>query len=358
MPDEGTKVCALCGKSCAGQPRIKNAKGQYAHQACVESRKRDRSGPTAAEDDDMMGALLDGVEPAAGPGAGIGGLRSGCPGCGVAVAPGAVICTGCGFNLQTGKGLKTRVKEDKPGGAGAGLGALAGNAGEFARAGTAFLLGSAIGGAIGATLGGLAWAGIIIGIERQMGWIAIIVGGLCGVGTAVGSRGQTGMGTGLIAVVFTVLSILGGKYFGMAHLMDKFVEEQNANAAWLETLTPEQTADFVRSGFVDDILKQRLLYDRLDPETEDEYEYLVAFGLYPDDYPEDVLGEAGERWDALDETGRRYAAEDLLADRLLAARPHLHEAGFLLSFGFRDVFFFIFAIGAAYAVGSGNAGID
>ncbi|MCC5822066.1 MAG: hypothetical protein LAT64_11720 [Phycisphaerales bacterium] len=356
MPDDAAKVCVLCGKSCAGQPRIKNGKGQYAHRACAEATRREPE-PTPPEDD-LMGALLDDIEPVLEPAAGPNGLRAGCPGCGRGVAAGAVICTGCGFNLQTGKGLKTKVSEIKPGKAGAGLGAMAGGAGEFAKAGGAFLLGSAIGGAVAATLGGLIWAGIIIGIERQIGWIAILVGGLCGLGTALGSRGQTGMGTGVIAVVFTILSILGGKYFGMAHLMDKFVADHAASNVWLETLGPEEMADFVRSGMVGDILHHRLLYQDMDRDTREDYEYLMNFGVYPDDYPEDVLEEADERWRGMDEEQRAFAAEDLLADRLRAARPHLHEAGFLLSFSFRDVFFFLFAIGAAYAVGSGNTGVD
>ena len=39
MPDSQEKVCVLCGQSCAGQARIKNAQGQYAHQACAQAQQ-------------------------------------------------------------------------------------------------------------------------------------------------------------------------------------------------------------------------------------------------------------------------------------------------------------------------------
>ena len=60
MMSQPEKVCVICGESCAGQARIKDAKGNYAHRACAEAKKTSRPAPEPAPAGDVgMDALWD-----------------------------------------------------------------------------------------------------------------------------------------------------------------------------------------------------------------------------------------------------------------------------------------------------------
>lgn len=161
MTESADKVCVLCGRTCAGQPRIKNAEGEYAHRSCAE-KKAAAAPPTAMaadlDDDNLMGALLDDLPaPAQAETGNAPGLRAACPGCGVSMTPGAVICMSCGFDTRSGKAGKTKVTAAKAGAA-AGIGGLAASAGAAAGAGAATLVGAAIGASIAGALGAAVWA--------------------------------------------------------------------------------------------------------------------------------------------------------------------------------------------------------
>lgn len=126
------KICVICGQDCAGQPRTKDAKGRYYHTGCYEEAKRAMEARKAAEAAaarpppppppkeevyDVLGAAVDEMAPSPGapapagaPSMGIGAARV-CPNCGGALAADALICTGCGYNLQTGKQLKSKKRK-------------------------------------------------------------------------------------------------------------------------------------------------------------------------------------------------------------------------------------------------------
>ena len=135
------KICVRCGQDCAGQPRTKDAKGRYYHTSCYEEAKRAMEArkaadaaaappppppPPAPEEEifDVLGAAVDEMAPPPGAPApmGIGAPRV-CPNCGGALAADALICTTCGYNLQTRKQLKSK-KRKAPGEPGAGMGGL------------------------------------------------------------------------------------------------------------------------------------------------------------------------------------------------------------------------------------------
>jgi hypothetical protein len=253
-------------------------------------------------------------------------------------------CTGCGFNLKTGKGLKTKVgAAPKPGGS--GLGAVAGTAGGMAAAGTAFLVGSLLGGAVAAVVGAVVWAGIVIGTGYEVGYVAIGVGALCGFGTALGSRGQTGVMTGAIAVVFAILGICVGKFAAVSYYMD----EEFGGSSIIEQLSEAGTEEFMLQIRIDEVVQERLNGSTLTPGERQEYIDLLDMGMYPDDYPEELVTLVREEWAAKPEEERAR----LVQEQETIVRGVVQTGGFLASFGFLDIVFFLIAIGAAYKLGSG-----
>ncbi len=365
MPENQEKVCVICGASCAGQPRIKNEQGQYAHQACAEKRTSKPAAhpvtpdPMLGDDEDLMGALLDDLpgaaEPALAAGPGAGGLKQGCPGCGVAVSPEAVVCTGCGFNFKTGKGLKTKIsKEPKANGASS----MAGTAGEFAAAGTKFLAGALIGGAAAAAVGAGVWSAIIIGTGYEIRALAIGVGALCGFGTAVGSRGQSGMMTGCIAVVFAVLAIIAGKYAAVVHITDEMYGVSSDRSMYIDTLGPDEIDGYMVRGLVIDRMIGDISAERVPARTRERYEKAMTDGEYPDDYPKDLIAAAQAEWDGHPESRRMELIEaqrDSEREFRQVMRSAVRESGLMaLLMRPRSLIFFVVAIVAAYYIGSGG----
>ena len=138
-----SKICVVCGTDCAAKPRTKDPKGRYYCQECYQKVKSQHAGPSAqgvtgkidspprkpsapprpkpqpssllSDNDDIglgeLNILDDLVEspPVIMPGA-----ANACPHCGHAIAFGAMLCTSCGYNMQTGQQLSvstSKVKE-------------------------------------------------------------------------------------------------------------------------------------------------------------------------------------------------------------------------------------------------------
>jgi len=128
------KTCSFCGEDCAGQPRGKDPQGRYYHTRCLEEAKAKRDSQLTPRDVysaldggigqtdggfGMIGELLDDGAVSAPP------IQTSvtCPTCKAAMAPGAVICTGCGYNATTGMQLASKAVGRKKGWSGAGTGA-------------------------------------------------------------------------------------------------------------------------------------------------------------------------------------------------------------------------------------------
>jgi hypothetical protein len=113
-PTEATKTCAACGADVTSSPRVKDAKGRYFCRACAAKKQAELSkkvgqsaGPGAAlapagGDADIMSRLVDDS---------IAKGAVSCPACRRPWKEGAVICTGCGFNKQTGQVVGTQIKQ-------------------------------------------------------------------------------------------------------------------------------------------------------------------------------------------------------------------------------------------------------
>jgi hypothetical protein len=74
------------------------------------------------------------------------------------------------------------------------------------------MLPALLGGLIAAVVSGAIWGGITILTGYEVGYVAIGVGYLCGLGVVMMSKGKRGMPLQMIAIMSSVLGILIGKY--------------------------------------------------------------------------------------------------------------------------------------------------
>ncbi len=297
MPDGPDKTCVICGQDCAGQPRIKNDKGQYAHKACAAKKQNPAPEPTAFDDDDglAMGDLLGDLDPTADEP----GIRAACPSCGSSLNEGAVVCMSCGHNTQTGKTLKSKVIVQKDPSAAAGVAAKAGGAAILP---VLWIIGGSIGGAVGAAI----WGAISYYTHFEIGFIAVLVGFLVGVGVHVSSMGRgAGVIAGVVAAVIALASIGVGKYASIHFQVKSFLGETNE----LMVDAIDINDDWILTSHADDVATERLeggeSIDWPRPEM------VAEVAQWPDDYPESIRIAATARFDALSDDQMRQLRERL-----------------------------------------------
>lgn len=146
MPGASDKVCAYCQQDCSDKPRAKDAQGRYYCKDCFPlaqaAQKKGGGAPARTGGGGAGGGGGGGA--GAGAVAPMGGSvfddpilltpdlappkeevrRAGmaapvvkeappinCPSCGIQMKAGSVICTNCGFNLETKKGAKTKIQK-------------------------------------------------------------------------------------------------------------------------------------------------------------------------------------------------------------------------------------------------------
>ncbi len=309
----GDKVCILCGDSCAGQPRIKNEKGQYAHRACVDQKMKSKAEPEPVIEDDYSDALGGDMDDLLGDIAvqdDFGSAASACGGCGQRMAEGAVVCMACGYNAESGKSMQTRSKEQKAGSGNAMVGGALGGAaklGGFAASPVLPLIGAIIGGAIGAAI----WAAIAYFLNAEVGYVALGVGALCGFGATLGGGAQTtggGMIAGAMAAVVSVGAIAGGKY-AASH----FAVQNMMSGGWFEPLVLEDIDD----DWANSKLAHNLCKERIEAGSEvvwDDPMLFVYAAYWPDDYPEAHQQLVLDKWESLDDDERIALRKGIAAD--------------------------------------------
>jgi len=92
------------------------------------------------------------------------------------------------------------------------------------KAGASHVTTAVIGGVTGAILGGALWAAVSVLTDYEVGYIALAVGGLAGLGTYVGSGWKKSVTLQIISVACAVLGLILGKYFTVAHVVVTTVE--------------------------------------------------------------------------------------------------------------------------------------
>ncbi len=337
---EHQKVCVLCGQSCAGQARIRNAKGQYAHRACVEA-KREHEKPREPEHHDALGGDMDdtldemaayeqaGPEIAAGSG-------SACPGCGHRLAQRAVVCMGCGYDIRSGKQLRTSAAKERRERSESSI-ARAGGA--MASSVMSALVVPMICGCVAGMVGAAIWAGISYGTELQFGALAWGLGGLVGIGVNLGSRDTGGMFYGLIGAAIALLAVLAGNFLTVSLLVAKY----------MELMEPDEVPyEMVMQVLVDEIALEWVEEDREIRWPKEWKAWDQA--EWPDDYPRDLRVETETRWEGMapdQQLDRRTA----IAEVTKANSQLIENAGFseIMSRP-RTVIWTLFAVCTAFMV--------
>ncbi len=365
------KICIVCGEDCADRPRIKDGRGRYACKACVEAKRgggaagvvgdgddgdglvplepANAGGEAAGFEDDDLLALESFSEPTAS--APVEGRA--CPNCGVAVLPEAVICLECGTNLGDGKALKTRVmKADKEPRGGGGLRvAVSPGAGAWIGAGLFVGLGVLgfgmkepmflyvyLGLWVVFSLATWIWSIVAAFQDREVGWgVTLIVapficiGGLLNLWYVFKESGRDNLqacysvalvaGAGIwLFDKFDGYSTMAGRPPGWSGFDNGAMVEPDSvapdphPAAVRLSYEDEDPAD-VESALVqlcDEVMWVRIDDDPSHPDRR-EYRRLMAEGMYLSEYPDDVVAEAVEWFELLEEWER----DDLMLEGLL-----------------------------------------
>ncbi len=358
------KQCVICGQSCAGKPRIKDASGNYAHRTCADKHQSKKSTEPvqpeiepldlSPEDEPEMAAFLDDLpsdsadEPSA--------MRAACPGCGTSVSSDSMVCMSCGCNIKTGRGNKTKSTKVKAKKSGPSLGAKAGS---MAVAPFLPIIGAVLAGAIGAGI----WAAVSHFTGYEIGYIAIGIGFICGLGAVIGSGGEGGAWSGGVAVIIALLSIVTGKAIVNSIYVDNLQQLQAAVQAGVEdkTTLEEYSQEEAIMGIASDIAWDReeagQEIDWPNPEI-DLYETLDL-----SDFPQDIIDQTNSKWDSMDTQQQTQYRQDqvdrfnedaaafsqMLSDEMASSTSiidNLHPIDALWAF---------LALGAAWSVGSGGS---
>lgn len=299
---QGEKICVHCGKSCAGQARVKDSSGSYAHTACAERRKGAASKSSASSapsgDAGSMAAILSDLDEKDM----IGGEHS-CQGCGYPMEDSAMVCLHCGFNRESGRQYGTKVGRDPnkvtAGSKAIGMGAKVGGT---AAAPLFPLIGACVAGLLGAAI----WGGIAYTFHYEFGWIAMIVGVMCGFGAGFGARGQTGPAVGFIAAVVAIGSIALGKYMALTWFVDDIFEMDEFSQISLGEVDESLILTRVAKDISRDFLDAGRTIDWPNPGV------FIAAASFPDDYPEDIVDQTFEIWDDMS-LGDKYEYRTMIA---------------------------------------------
>lgn len=341
MSEADTKVrqCQACGEDCTGKPRIKDKKGRYLHKSCYEkalakAKKRQpvevmppRKRPAAAAAvavpvpvRDAAPELEDNLYGLEGDGLGLGAddmfadipasdeNAASCPDCGSATPAGAVLCTVCGHNFQTGRSAgKVKVSKETA------LGSAAKSSASTSAAWVLALVGASIGGALGAFI----WAMVAVFLNSEIGYIAVGVGFLCGVGAAIGAQSRAGLVSGLVASGVAILAIAVGKFAAVQIAVDDMIAQTRES---IQT----QMHDPDRPWFTDEEALHEMAYDEtfrrerrgetlrwpIGKGWEDAYEL--------DDYPTDITAKVKMDWKKLSFEEQAARKDALMRENIVA----------------------------------------
>ena len=211
-------------------------------------------------------------------------------------------------------------------------------------------MGGIIGGVLAGVIGAVIWAFIAYYANVEIGWIAWIIGGLVGVGVAIGCRGETGTETGALAAIIALVSICGGK-FAAIHMDAQAVSTTMAASV---RLSDEDAKLYMAGQLVTE-------YEGAGKTLTWPKDMTADAAETPADYPKDLWKDVETRWAAMggaDQASYRARIEARMKADLREMVHGMANADYKSTFGFLDVVFFLLALVTAFKVGGGMAGGD
>jgi hypothetical protein len=100
--------------------------------------------------------------------------------------------------------------------------------------GGANLLVAAAGGLVGALVGAAVWALVAIVTNFEVGYIAVLVGFLAGLGVKIGARTQRGLLLQYLAAGLAVVGLLAAKYTLFAYAVVRLVHERGGDVGYFD----------------------------------------------------------------------------------------------------------------------------
>lgn len=206
------------------------------------------------------------------------------------------------------------------------------------------VVGSVIGGIIGATI----WALVAYFAHLEIAWIAIGIGVLCGLGMALGVKGEGNFMTGAVAAVIAFLSICAGKYITVEMILQKQMKDERV--AEKVKVTDEDAQMYMANQLVGEAKTSgtKLAW----PGGKEPEEGADK----PTDFPPSIWKDVQARWKAMDDSAKTQyvAAVQRQADQMMSALVDtVRQKGFLASFDFLDILFVLVAVIGAFKGGAG-----
>lgn len=198
------------------------------------------------------------------------------------------------------------------------------------------------------------WAAISYSVNFEIGFVAWGVGALVGAAMGYGAATQANNGTGLVAVVIAVASILIGKYSAVqldVRSTRPTTQQYVANYRNEIQNSDRKIIASIAGGIVHE---KTLAGEELEfPEVEFAKDTVIG----PEHFPKGIWDQAQAKWDSFDDQ-EKLAYRKKLIIRISQlyeqdlARYKQHQ--FARSFGLFDIVFFMLAMFTAYRLGSRN----
>lgn len=207
------KICVVCGKDCSTIDRVKDAEGRYTCKPCHDGKLKPGGGEVRPVD---IASLYE--RPESRP----------CPQCDKPVPHDAEVCVACGYNLRSGKPVKTKLGKADPRTAAAMEAASAAR-----RKPKRWVIGAVAGGLVGAA----AWVLATFFMADGAIWMGAATGALTGLGVFAAAREHCGPKPLLIALAFAVVFGAIGKAGSSAVLTLAHGPKHAGGAAGSEGIT-------------------------------------------------------------------------------------------------------------------------
>lgn len=213
-----------------------------------------------------------------------------------------------------------------------------------------------IGGIVGGAIGAGAWGLIAYITGYEIGWVAVGVGFITGIGVAIGSKGRAGAMGGILAAIIALVAVAGGKFFAVEMAAQKYTkssEFKNEIASF--EITDDMMVMYVADLVVADKVSRNETINWPTGVTADTAEE-------EEDYPPELWKDAKARWVALDDATKEQYRMDVRRNVEEGMTALVNSVGaaevFVQSFSFFDLLWAFLAVGAAFRAGSGAPSSD
>lgn len=206
-------------------------------------------------------------------------------------------------------------------------------------------IGALIGGVIGAAI----WAAIAYFSGYELGIIAWLLGGVVGLGMALGAGDESDTPTGVVAAMVAIGAIALGKFTAIHFLVERDLNKMYAEEA---PITLDDAKVYLAEQLVDEYTAAGKPLTWPEGMTYEEASVLT-------DYPTDLQKDVEARWATLSPDVHeqyRVAVEQFRVEGLSMAKSAIKDMAFKESFSMWDAIWILLAVATAFKVGAGLSG--